>query len=84
MSKFFYLGQYIRHDMNVWYGPQGVRVSDPVSIARLEAEYRNQQRTNARTGRPTSNGVHPPRINPNSGRDVFRTPREPKNNGRPE
>lgn len=40
MSKLFHLGQYTRHDRNIWYGPFGVIVSEPRIIARLEAEYR--------------------------------------------
>jgi len=43
MTKLFHLGQYVRHDRNVWYSPCGTRVTDARAIAQLEAEYRKVQ-----------------------------------------
>lgn len=43
MTVHFTLGQYQRHDRNIWYAPFGAQVTDPEHIAELEAEYRRCQ-----------------------------------------
>lgn len=83
MKQPFHLGQYKRFGWRCWFSPVGVKVTDKKTIDQLEAEYAEYQR--ARQQAWDRDTQHPTaRINPNSGRPVYKTRREPKNNGRPE
>lgn len=87
MSEHFRLGQYTRHDRNVWYSPCGVVVTDPRAIAQLEEDYREFQRQHTPRGprpvivMPGSNGQGPM---VRSSKTAHRTPREKRQNGRAE
>lgn len=84
MTKLFHLGQYIRHDLNIWYSPCQVRVTDTRVIAQLEAEYRafQRQHSNGHGPRPPM-GVPTPHDAPVM-RGPVRKAREKRQSGRVE
>ena len=79
MTKLFHLGQYVRHDRNVWVSPCGVRITDPAMLKTLEAEYRAAMREH--NGHRPERGRLPAQIRADRQRGVV-TGREPKHSGR--